>query len=66
MFETIKKILKMAEAGPVAVFKIDGKIKSVLVSNKKRYESMLVDYKREFIGVFTSDCPFAVLKENLE
>lgn len=66
MFDTIEEIKNKAANGNVGIWVIDKKVKIVPVSQKKRFDSMCLDYSKEFKGVFTKDCPVSVLKDNLK
>ena len=64
-YENISKVMEQAKLAPVGVFQIDGKVKIIPVSQKKKFNAMLVDYSRYFIGVFDEECSVQLLKDNL-
>jgi hypothetical protein len=64
-YDAITNIMEQAKLSPVGVWKIDGKVRIIPTSQKKRFTVMLVDYSRNFLGVFDKDCSVQVLKENL-
>lgn len=65
-YEAITNIMEQAKISPVGVWKIDGKVRIIPISQKKRFNSLMIDYSRYFLGVFDKDCPVSILKENLE
>jgi hypothetical protein len=64
-YDAITNIMEQAKLSPVGVWKIDGKVRIIPTSQKKRFNSLMIDFSRQFLGVFDKDCLVQVLKENL-
>lgn len=64
--ENITKLTKLlADGRKRAVFVINDKIR-IILADGKQFNSMVVDYPREFVGVYSENATRQMIREDLE
>ncbi len=63
--DVCRKIHAASRLEKIAVFGIQGDIHYLPVASKRKYEAMLRDFPKSFVGVYDERCSLKMLQEDI-